>query len=86
MTLLLLLFNTTRTTSGPPRTLLLLLFNTTRTTSGPPSTRASRMTPEICPTRRGLRGGLCERPGRVIRDSHSKYVSKGLKFSPAVDV
>ena len=34
--LLLLLFNTTRTTSG----VLLLLLNTTRTTSGPPSTGA----------------------------------------------
>ena len=35
-TRVLLLFNTTRTTSGP-----LLLLNTTRTRSGPPSTRAA---------------------------------------------
>ena len=52
---MLLLFNTTRTTSGPPSTrasiamdgghdggfFVLVLFNTTRTTSGPPSTRAA---------------------------------------------
>ena len=41
--MLLLLFNTTRTTSGPPSTfVLLLLFNTTRTriTFRIPSTKA----------------------------------------------
>jgi len=35
---MLVLFNTTRKTSGPT---LLLLFNTTRMISGPPSTRAA---------------------------------------------